>query len=424
MSLHNDLKRRISISAITDQTPQTSFQHTNITLPSIANLTAAGELPNPSKKQKLPSVNSSDHTAQLPLPSPADILARLKETTDVNVDVVTLTRFMIQEQINQGKLTGETTDSQIISSDFTLLINSLQYAFKSIAYNIRKATLINFSTTITNKHKEKLDAICNDIFITAMKICKKVKIVVSEEQEDMIVFDIDNEEDTGEAKYAVVCDPIDGSSNIEAGISVGSIFGIYKLDPSEPSLINQILRPGKDLIAAGYTMYGASSNLVITTGNGLNGFTLDTSLGEFILTHPNIRIPPSRSIYSVNEGNSMYWPSHIKTFFDSLKYPTEPDALPYSARYIGSMVADVHRTILYGGLFAYPMLRNSRSKLRLLYEAFPMAMIIEQAGGRAIDDRCRRICDLIPQSIHETSGIWLGSVNEIERAEKILKTSL
>ena len=242
-----------------------------------------------------------------------------------------------------------------------------------------------------------------------MKASDKVKVLVSEEQEDLIVFN-------GDGKYAVVCDPIDGSSNLDAGVSVGTIFGVYRLQPNSKGSIKDVLRAGKELVAAGYTMYGASSNLVLTTGQGVDGFTLDASLGEFILTHPNLRLPESRSIYSVNEGNSMYWNDSAKKFFESLKYPTD-GSKPYSARYIGSMVADVHRTILYGGLFAYPSDKKSKKgKLRLLYECFPMAMIIEQAGGLAVNDKGQRILDLVPQGIHERSGIWLGSKGEIEKA--------
>ena len=306
-----------------------------------------------------------------------------------------------------------------VSGDFTLLLNSLQFSFKAIAYNIRRSTLVNLvGLTDTVKSagddQKKLNVIGDEIFINAMKASGKVKVVVSEEQEDLIVFDNDG-------TYAVVCDPIDGSSNLDAGVSVGTIFGVYKLKGTEGT-INQVLRPGRELVAAGYTMYGASANLVLTTGNGVNGFTLDNSLGEFILTHPNLRIPPDQQIYSVNEGNSRFWPEATRQYFESIKFPADPTAKPYKARYVGSMVADVHRTILYGGLFADPAdERSKRGKLRLLYEGFPMAMIIEQAGGRAINDKSERILDLVPTEIHERSGIWLGSANEISRAAYFLR---
>ncbi|VVT58140.1 uncharacterized protein SAPINGB_P006057 [Magnusiomyces paraingens] len=331
----------------------------------------------------------------------------------VETDIITLTRFILQQQqIVGGKATG----------DFTILLNTLQFAFKAIAYNIRRSTLINLvglsgTANSTGDDQKKLDVIGDEIFINAMKASGKVKILVSEEQEDLIVFD-------GDGKYAVVCDPIDGSSNLDAGVSVGTIFGVYKLAEGSHGSIKDVLRPGKELVAAGYTMYGASANLVITTGNGLNGFTLDNALGEFILTHPDLVLPKKRSIYSVNEGNSIYWPSGTIKFFESIKFPKAEGAKPYSARYIGSMVADVHRTILYGGLFAYPADKKSKKgKLRLLYEGFPMAMVIEQAGGKAINDKGERILDLVPTEIHERSGIWLGSTDEVAQAAEFLKTN-
>lgn len=330
------------------------------------------------------------------------------QSPQVQTDIITLTRFILQEQ---AKVTSTTT------GDFTLLLNSLQFAFKAIAYNIRRSTLINLvglsgTANSTGDDQKKLDVIGDEIFINAMKASGKVKVIVSEEQEDLIVFDNDG-------TYAVVCDPIDGSSNLDAGVSVGTIFGVYKLRGNEGS-IKEVLRPGKELVAAGYTTYGASANLVLTTGNGVNGFTLDNALGEFILTHPNLRIPTSRAIYSVNEGNSFYWPEGTRKFFESIKFP-EDGSKPYSARYIGSMVADVHRTILYGGLFAYPADKKSKNgKLRLLYEGFPMAMIMEQAGGSAINDAGQRILDLVPSAIHQRSGIWLGSSEEVAKAKKYL----
>lgn len=324
-------------------------------------------------------------------------------------DIVTLTRFIIQSQHrNAIDATG----------DFTLLLNSLQFAFKHIAHNIRRSTLVNLiglsgTSNSTGDDQKKLDVIGDDIFINAMRASSKVKIVVSEEQEELITFD-------GSGRYAVVCDPIDGSSNLDAGVSVGTIFGIYRLKKDSKGSEEDVLRPGSELVCAGYTMYGASANLVLTVGDEVNGFTLDDSLGEFILTHPNLRIPESRSIYSVNEGNSILWNQKTRDFFHSLKFPAE--GKPYSARYIGSMVADIHRTILYGGLFAYPADEKSKQgKLRLLYEGFPMAMIIEKAGGSAFNDHGKRILELEPTYIHQRSGIWIGSKGEVEKAMKFIR---
>lgn len=335
-------------------------------------------------------------------------MSSAKSNADVETDIITLTRFIFNTQIQQAA--GAT-------GDFTLLLNSLQFAFKFIAHNIRRATLVNLiglsgTANATGDDQKKLDVIGDEIFINAMKGSGKVKVLVSEEQEDLIVF-------SGNGRYAVVCDPIDGSSNLDAGVSVGTIFGIYRLLEDSPGSIKDVLRPGSQLVAAGYTMYGASANLVLTTGDGVNGFTLDNSLGEFILTHPDLKIPKYRGIYSVNEGNTQYWSEQAKKYFEAVKYPES--GKPYSSRYIGSMVADVHRTILYGGIFAYPADKKSKKgKLRLLYEGFPMAFIIEQAGGLAINDEGTRILDLIPQEIHERSGIWLGSYGEVEIARKYL----
>ncbi|CCH42571.1 fructose-1,6-bisphosphatase [Wickerhamomyces ciferrii] len=323
---------------------------------------------------------------------------------EVETDLITLSRFILT---SQQKVATQAT------GELTLLLNSLQFAFKFIAHNIRKAELVNLiglagASNSTGDAQKKLDVIGDEIFINAMKASGNVKVLVSEEQEDLIVFE-------GPGNYAVVCDPIDGSSNIDAGVSVGTIFGIYKLLPGSKGSIKDVLRPGTEMVAAGYTMYGASSHLMLTTGQGVNGFTLDTSLGEFILTHPNLKISDEKHIYSVNEGNTPYWTKETQDFIASLKEP-KFNGKPYSARYIGSMVADVHRTLLYGGLFAYPSDSKSKNgKLRILYECFPMAFLFEQAGGRAITDDGKRILELTPKAIHDRSGIWLGSKAEIAR---------
>ena len=255
------------------------------------------------------------------------------------------------------------------------MCHALQFAFKSIAYYIRRATLVNLtglagSANATGDDQKKLDVISNDLFIEAMRSSGKVALLVSEEEEDVLFFRASRG-----AKYAVACDPIDGSSNLDAGVSVGTIFGIHKLAEGSEGTHADILKPGSELVASGFTMYGASAQLVITMQNGsVNGFTLDNGLGEFILTHPEMRMPLSRSIYSINEGNSPYWDEPVKRYIESLKVGDKP----YSARYIGSMVADAYRTLLYGGVFAYPAdRRNPSGKLRILYECAPMAMVFE-----------------------------------------------
>jgi fructose-1,6-bisphosphatase I len=235
------------------------------------------------------------------------------------------------------------------------------------------------SSNTTGDDQKKLDVIGNDLFIAAMRTSGKCRLVVSEEEEKCIVFN-----EYPKARYAVVCDPIDGSSNLDAGVSVGTIFGIFKIGEGSKGHPEELLLPGTKLVASGFTMYGASAQLVITMkGGSVNGFTMDNALGEFILTHPDMRIPKSRSIYSVNEGNSLYWEDPVKEYFESLKYPTQEGGKPYSARYIGSMVADAYRTLLYGGIFAYPADKKSpKGKLRILYECAPMAMVFE--NGRSL----------------------------------------
>jgi fructose-1,6-bisphosphatase I len=226
---------------------------------------------------------------------------------------------------------------------------------------------------MTGDDQKKLDVIGDEIFISAMRSSGRVRILVSEEQDEIITFD-----EYPNARYAVVCDPIDGSSNLDAGVSVGTIFGVFKLAEGSKGTKEELLLPGTELVAAGFTMYGASAQLVITMKGGtVNGFTMDNALGEFILTHPDMKMPKSRSIYSVNEGNSMYWTEPVKAYIDSIKYPGE-GGKPYSGRYIGSMVADAYRTLLYGGIFAYPADKKSpKGKLRILYECAPMAMVFE-----------------------------------------------
>ena len=235
------------------------------------------------------------------------------------------------------------------------------------------------SSNITGDDQKKLDVIGNDLFVAAMRTSGKCRLLVSEEEEEAIVFP-----ENPDARYAVVCDPIDGSSNLDAGVSVGTIFGVFKLAEDAKGTKEELLLPGTELVASGFTMYGASAQLVITMKGGtVNGFTMDNALGEFILTHPNMRMPRQRKIYSVNEGNSLYWEAPVVEYFNSLKYPVREGDTPYSARYIGSMVADAYRTLLYGGIFAYPADKKSpKGKLRILYECAPMAMVME--NGRSL----------------------------------------
>jgi fructose-1,6-bisphosphatase I len=246
----------------------------------------------------------------------------------------------------------------------------------------------------------------DELFISAMRSCGRVRLLVSEEQEECILFD-----EFPNARYAVACDPIDGSSNLDAGVSVGTIFAIYKLPEGAKGTKEEMLKPGTEMVASGFTMYGASAQLVITMkGSGVNGFTLDNAFGEFILTHPDMKCPKTRSIYSVNEGNSMYWEDPVKNWCESLKNPQD-GGKPYSARYIGSMVADAYRTLLYGGIFAYPADKKSpKGKLRILYECAPMAMVFENGKSfwtrSSLDGMLTQVQLVVRQSTARWTVCW------------------
>jgi len=326
-------------------------------------------------------------------------------------DLITLTRHVLSDQLRLGSAA---------TGDLTLLLTAIQVTSKFIATNVRKARLINLiglagETNVQGEEQKKLDVLSNDIMINALRASGKTAVLVSEELDEAIVI-----EDKLKGKYCVVFDPLDGSSNIDAGVNIGTIFGIYQVRPDSPGTIEDVLRPGSEMVAAGYTMYGSSANLVLSTGSGVNGYTLDAALGEFILTHPNIRIPPRGKIYSFNEGNSMYFYPPVLAYLKSIKYPA-PSKSPYSARYIGSMVADVHRTLLYGGIFGYPDDKKSKKgKLRLLYEAFPMAFLTEQAGGIATTGT-KRILDIVPTNIHERCPVFLGSRDDVLDLMKFYK---
>ncbi|KAJ2640966.1 Fructose-1,6-bisphosphatase, partial [Coemansia sp. RSA 1287] len=266
-------------------------------------------------------------------------------------NLMTLTRYVLEEQRQHPDATG----------DLTIAMNAVQLGCKFVEACVRKARLINLvglagNTNVQGEDQKKLDVLSNEMFVNALKASGKFSFMVSEEVDDIVVVP---EELRG--KYCITFDPLDGSSNIDAGVNVGTIFGIWRLPSGPRATVEEILVPGSEIIAGGYCMYGSSCNLVLTFGgNRVEGFTLDPAIGEFILTHPDIRIPPRGKIYSVNEGNSMYWDDATRAYFDSLKAPpADSGRKPYSARYIGSMVADVHRTLLYGGVFAYPSDRKS-----------------------------------------------------------------
>lgn len=326
--------------------------------------------------------------------------------------VVTIERHIIDAERQYPEATGALSN----------ILYDLALAAKLITREVRRAGLADIlgKTGHINVHGDqvkKLDEYADDVIFRALDHTGHLCIMASEESEEPV--QIPDEFPTG--NYVLLYDPLDGSSNIDANISVGTIFSIHrKISKGERGSMEDCLQPGHRQVAAGYVLYGSSTMLVYTTGNGVHGFTLDPSIGEFILSHPNMKIPaPGQCIYSVNEGRYSHWDPEQRALVDHLK-GEEGGRKAFSGRYVGSMVADVHRTLLYGGLFMYPADReNPSGKLRLLYEAAPMAMIVEQAGGRATDGE-REILSIQPTELHEKVPIYLGSPECMEEVDHFI----
>lgn len=317
-------------------------------------------------------------------------------------DLMTITRHVLNEQSKHPESRG----------DFSILLNHIVLGCKFVCSAVNKAGLAKLiglagETNVQGEEQKKLDVLSNEVFVKALVSSGRTCILVSEEDEKATFV-----EPSKRGRYIVVFDPLDGSSNIDCGVSIGTIFGIYMVKHNNEPTLDDVLQPGKNMLAAGYCMYGSSCTLVLSTGNGVNGFTLDPSLGEFILTHPDIKIPKKGKIYSVNEGNAKNWDDITAKYVESCKFPKDGSS-PKSLRYIGSMVADVHRTLLYGGIFMYPGDKKSpNGKLRVLYEVFPMSYLMEQAGGQAFTGK-QRALDLFPEKIHERSPVFLGSYDDV-----------
>lgn len=326
----------------------------------------------------------------------------------LRTDLMTITRFVLNEQSRHPESRG----------DFSILLSHIVLGCKFVCSAVNKAGLAKLiglagETNVQGEEQKKLDVLSNEVFVKALISSGRTCILVSEEDEEATFV-----ESSKRGRYAVVFDPLDGSSNIDCGVSIGTIFGIYMVKHTNEPTLDDVLQPGKNMVAAGYCMYGSSCTLVLSTGTGVNGFTLDPSLGEFILTHPDIKIPKKGKIYSVNEGNAKNWDGPTTQFVEKCKFPKDGSSSK-SLRYIGSMVADVHRTLLYGGVFLYPADRKSPSgKLRVLYEVFPMSFLMEQAGGQAFTGK-QRALDLIPKKIHERSPIFLGSHDDVEELKAL-----
>lgn len=327
----------------------------------------------------------------------------------IDTDCMTMTRFLLAEQRKHPEATG----------DMTQLMNAILTAIKAISSAVRKAGIsqlfgISGTTNIQGEEVKKLDVLSNDLFINMVRSSYTTCLMVSEENDEVIQVDVEKQghaHRSSKGKYVVCFDPLDGSSNIDCLGSIGTIFAIYKKTSDGPATVNDALQPGRNIVAAGYALYGSATMVVLSTGNGVHGFTLDPSIGEFILTARNMRIQPRGKIYSINEGYAMNWTDPVKDYISSKKFPQH--GKPYGARYIGSMVADVHRTLMYGGIFAYPGTKDTpKGKLRLLYECNPMAYIITQAGGRA-STGLMDVLDVQPDGIHQRLPIFLGSTEDV-----------
>ncbi len=326
----------------------------------------------------------------------------------------TLSKFIVEQQMQHPGATGELSG----------LLSDLIICAKIISREVNKAGLVEIlgltgHRNVQGEEVMKLDTFANETVIKNMAYTGHLCAMASEEVAEPIPIP----EGYPRGKYTLFFDPLDGSSNIDANATIGTIFSIHRCQSEKARDCGKnLLQPGRIQACAGYFLYGSSTVLIYSTGDGVHSFTLDPSVGEFLLSKENIRIPESGKIYSVNEGNSNYWEPAVQRYVDYLKTPTA-DRKPYSTRYIGSLVADFHRTLLYGGIFAYPAdskdPKKPSGKLRLLCEASPLAFICEQAGGAASTGR-EKILDIVPDSLHQRVPLFIGSEREVEWAEKFI----
>ena len=325
----------------------------------------------------------------------------------------TLGEFIIENQ----------SEFQYSSGELSRLINSIRLAAKVVNHEVNKAGLVDIigeagDTNIQGEDQQKLDVFANEAFINTLTNREIVCGIASEEEDDFIT--IQGRNGQNDNKYVVLIDPLDGSSNIDVNVSVGTIFSIFRrvTPPGTPVSLEDFLQPGHRQVAAGYIIYGTSTMIVYSTGHGVNGFTLNPALGTYYLSHPNLSFPKTGNIYSVNEGNYVHFPQGIK---DYIKYcQEEEEDRPYTSRYIGSLVSDVHRNMIKGGIYIYPnTAKDPNGKLRLLYECNPMAFLIEQAGGKATDG-FRRILEIQPTTLHQRTPFISGSASMVEKAESFM----
>ncbi|XP_077537510.1 fructose-1,6-bisphosphatase 1-like [Haemaphysalis longicornis] len=327
----------------------------------------------------------------------------------VDTNVMTLTRFVLAEQRKVPGATG----------DLTQLLTSIQCAIKGVAAAVRRAGIANLygmvgHTNVQGEEQKTLDVIANDLFINLLKASYTTCLLISEENDTVVEVEADRQ-----GKYIVCFDPLDGSSNIDCLGAIGSIFAIFRKTGTDKPSPKDALQTGRNVVCAGYALYGSATMVVLGLGKGVNGFMLDPALGEFILTERDMKIKPRGSIYSINEGYAAAWDPAVTEYVHSKKFP--PSGKPYAARYTGAMVADVHRTLKNGGIFLYPATKNAPTgKLRLLYEGIPMAFLCERAGGMAHTGK-QPVLDVQPESLHCRCPIFLGSRDDVAEVVELYK---
>ena len=326
---------------------------------------------------------------------------------------ITLEQFIIEQEHRFPYSTGA----------FSRLIRDISIAAKIINRDTNKAGLVDIigesgEVNVQGEDQQKLDIMAHNELVRALTRGGECSIIGSEEQEDLIVIEPQNGKP---GDYIVLFDPLDGSSNIDVNVSVGTIFSIYKSVEGSSSPLEAVLRPGTEQIAAGYIIYGSSTMLVYTTGNGVNGFTLDPSVGEFLLSHPKIKTPQQGTMYSINEGYYRAFEKGLREYIKWIQTHDPETERPYTSRYIGSFISDFHRNLLKGGIYMYPLTaKNPKGKLRLMYEVNPTAFIVEQAGGIATDGN-KRVMEIVPESLHERTPLFIGSPEMVERVQLFLK---
>lgn len=329
--------------------------------------------------------------------------------------IKTLGEFILDNQKDYPEASGELTS----------LFSSIRLAAKVLHREINKAGLADItgahgSDNVQGEAQQKLDVYANERFKNALAQRGVVCGIASEEEEEFVSFE---ETRNREGKYVVLIDPLDGSSNIDVNVSVGTIFSIYKRVSPVGSAVTEadFLQPGNKQVAAGYIVYGSSTMMVYTTGSGVNGFTYDPTIGVFCLSHPDLTIPQNGKIYSVNEGNYIHFPSGVKKYIKYCQEEDDATSRPYTSRYIGSLVSDFHRNLIKGGIYMYPTSsRYPSGKLRLLYECNPMAFLIEQAGGKALASPEQRILDVEPTTLHQRCPLFLGSAAMVDKLEQFI----